>query len=135
MYKGCLMIFSLLLFMSCKQHVCKWNPVFDKNSFSSQTYKAELVRRLQGADLSKFDYYISDYTEDSNKQYLEIAMHSDQFCAVAIMDITDCARLDGVKEHKGMSYHGAGISGLKFRIDSSNGTYTFIAEDLKHIID
>ena len=116
---------------------CPNNEVFKKYTPDSREYKAELVRQLQNFNTEKLNYYIENYSELENKQYLLVVINDDKLCALIKMDITNCDndKLWWVKDKKGKGYSGAGLHRPKFRIDSTDGDYKFILDDLRRISD
>jgi hypothetical protein len=124
-----------LLLFSCDRPECtNTNPVFDKYAAETNEYKAELIRQLN-ARTGKADFWIDKYSKQDSTEYMSIFVQANGLCAKGILDITNTLQLKQYKKVKGMSYSGAGLSGLKFRIDSLHGDYNFIFESVGSIID
>lgn len=125
-------ILAVIIFNSCSTVECPENEVLKNNEVDSKPYRAELVKQLNQLDLGKLSYYIADYSEDSDRQYLLVSMQSDELCAFVKMDITDCRRFNHLKALKGMSYINAGLYDLTYTLDDD---FNFTLENIGGIID
>ncbi len=131
-------IFSIIicLLAACNRPKCKSNnPVFNTHGPEEDEYKAELVKQLNKADRSKVHFYIDRYTERGGKPYMAIYIQGDDICARGMLDIKNPNKLVEFKNEKGLSWGGAELSGLQYTIDSSDGGYNFIFEEVEKIID
>lgn len=117
------------------EHKCTRNAILDKYPPESREYKTELLTHLRTANLADLDYYIEDYSEKDDRQFLDVSMHSKELCAITQMEITGVEKMAGIISEKAMGSHGAGLDELKFRIDSVDGNYHFYITDFDHIID
>ena len=126
-----------LLFAACDRPECKnTNPVFDQFAPDSKEYKAELAVQLKKVNAGKLSYWIDKYQHQEEKDFMTIHVQGDGLYAKTILDITnDGGRFSQLKSVKGGGYSGAGLSGLKFRIDSSGGEFNFVFESLNRIVD
>lgn len=129
----------LILFFclaSCDTPECtNHNPVFEKHDPKSNEYKTELVKQLLGRNPKWIVYSINCYDEVDSTPYLVVDIASKNLCAVGYLDITNSDRMAQFRAVKGVSYRGAGLSGLKYHIDSSTGNYNFIFDDVNWIMD
>lgn len=135
-------LLSLLLittFTACDRPECKNNnPVFDKYTPEQREYKAELIKQLKATKSNTLRFWIDQYIAREGRTFMSVYVQGDGLCAKGILDITDVPtgnRLQYYKQVGGGGYSGAELDGLKFRIDSSNGDYQFIYENVKRIID
>ena len=111
------------------------NAVFDKYPPKAREYKAELVKQINAADKNKLRFWINHYLKTDTTEYMLVDIQAPGLCAKGIFDIRNSQSLEQYKSVGGMSYGGAELSGLKYRIDSTNGTYHFIFDDVAWIID
>ena len=130
------LICLVFLCASCDKQVCNnTNPVFDKYAPSSIEYKRELTRQINIIGCNRMRYWVDGYNSEGAKEYMNISVHGDGLCAKAILNITTGSGLAHYKEVKGMSYNGAELRGLQYRIDSTDGNYNFIFESVNWIAD
>ena len=126
----------LCLLASCNMPECaNKNMVFDKYPPEAREYKAELIKQIQAADKSDLRFWINKYLKTDSTEYMLVDIQATNLCAKGIFDISSAKSLEQYKSVGGVSYSGAELSGLKYRIDSTNGTYHFIFDDVARIID
>ncbi len=128
-----------LLFITvagCGKDACdNHNPVFEKYGPTDNKYKKALVRYINGIDPEQLSYYIEGYEKSWDKQFMRVRVAGSDLCAVMILDITDSRRLENFIKVGGISYSGAELSGLIYRIDSTDGAYQFHFIDVNKITD
>jgi hypothetical protein len=125
-----------ILAISCDRPECTdHNPIFERNDPKSEEYKAELVRQLLHRKPKSIDYSINCYDEIDNIPYLVVDIISKNLCAKGYLNIKNAGRMEWFKKVRGNAYHGAGLAGLKYHIDSSGGNYNFIFDDVDWIMD
>ena len=128
------------VFYSCDrpEYVCR-NPVFNEFPPEAREYKAELVKQLQINGAGNISYWAGKYMGKEGKAYMTVCMQGGGLCDKGILDISDTTgggiKLKSYRRVKGRGYSGAGLSGLKYRIDSTNGSYNFVFEAVDGIID
>lgn len=125
-----------LAFLSCDRKECKnVNPIFDRYTPSSQEYKAELAKQLTMIDKSSLKYWVAGYEETATDTFMNVYVQNGDLCAVMQMRLAPDHRLNQFKKVKGVSYHGAGLSGLVYDISNRAGETGFVYRDMKDIID
>ncbi len=117
--------------VECTNH----NPIFEQHAPTSKEYKSELVKQLQQRNFSRIDYSIKGYEEIDSIAYMKIDISGKNLCAIGYLDIQNTEELEQFKKVKGVSYSGAGLEGLVYHIDSSDGNYNFIFDDVVWIVD
>jgi hypothetical protein len=131
-----LIVLAALLVTSCDRPKCSnTNPVFDKYAPETNEYKAELIKELKKASAKKISYWIDKYSVKDSIEYMSVDIQDGTLCAKAIFNITNALSLEQYKKVKGLSYRGAGLAGFKYHIDSANGNYNFIFDDVAWIVD
>jgi len=126
----------LLCVTSCDRPECKsTNPRFNEYPPTANEYKAELIKKLQTINLKEAAYWIDKYYIRENTEYMTVFVQGDGLCAKMLLNINNGTKLEHYKKVKGVSYSGAELTGLKYRIDSANNTYSFVYEDHSRIID
>lgn len=129
-----------LLLLSCDRPECKnTNPIFDRYDDSTKEYKAELINQLN-AQPKYLTYWIDMFTENKNRYYMRIHVQGQNLCAKMNLDITESERFPHhkktiAKPEGGYGYCGAELRGLVYHIDSSNGNYNFIFDDVVWVVD
>jgi len=126
---------SLIFISACTKHRCTYNYVFTKYDMSSAEYRKELIRQLSLTHLNDIEFYIADYCEKEDQQYLTVDMHCERFCASTLMNITSCEKLWQLKEMKGVTNISAGLKGVKIIIDSTSYDYEITLVDIDDIDD
>lgn len=117
--------------IECTNH----NPVFEQHAPKSNEYIAELIKQLQQRNFSHIVYSINGYEEIDSIPYMKVDISGKDLCAIGYLDIQNTDDLAQFKKVKGMSYRGAGLEGLVYHIDSSNGNYNFVFDDVVWIAD
>jgi len=124
------------LITSCDRPECKSNdPVFDKYTPETKEYKVELIRHLNAAGYSNVNYWIDKYIAVDGVEYMSVFIQGRGLCAKAILNISNGTGLEQYKKVKGGGYSGAGLRRLRYRIDSADGNYNFIFEQVDGIVD
>ena len=142
MKRNAVVLLSSMLLYSCDRPECKnHDPVFTEFSPDANEYKAELISQINSADARKLTYWIDKFTTNDSQYYLVVYVQGEKICAKAMLDITDSERFKPSKiavtkrRKGGFGYHGAELSGLKYRIDSTGNNYNFVFESVDHVID
>ena len=131
-----LVLLIIVATTSCDRPECRnTNPVFAKYAPESNEYKAELIKQIKNTPSDKLTFWINKYSKKDSTDYMTVHVQGSALCAMGIFDITHAQSLGNYKDVKGMSYQGAELRGLKYRIDSTNGNYTFIFDDVAWIVD
>jgi hypothetical protein len=119
---------------SCDRPECKnANPVFDQYAPDTKQYKAELIKQINAH--KELRYWIDQYVKKDGELYMSIFIQGDGVCAKGLMDITSGKGLENYKGMKGLSYSGAELKGLKYRIDTAAGGYSLVFESVDWIAD
>lgn len=108
------------------------NAIFNTYQPSSKEYKAELVRLLKQRDKEHIRYWIHSYENKNGKDYMHVYIQGDSLCSEGIIHFTNATtELKHFKDVKGVSYSGAELSGLQYRIieDSAKNELEFIHVD------
>ena len=129
------LLLSLLLYSCDMPHCNNTNHIFNKYSPYDNEYKAELARQISTIGRDNIKYWIDKYSVRDRVEYMSVFIQADGLCAVGIFDITSDSKMEYFKKVKGLGYSGAGLKGLKYRIDSANGNYNFVYEDVSLLID
>lgn len=117
--------------IECTNH----NPLFEQHAPKSKEYKAELLKQLQQRNFSHIDYSINGYEEIDSIPYMKVDISGKNLCAIGYLDIQNTDDLIQFKKVKGKSYRGAGLEGLVYHIDSLDGNYNFVFDDVVWIVD
>ncbi len=136
MKKTAILIISLifLFFSSCDRPECEnSNQIFDKYSFDSEEYKAELISQISKYD--NIEYWFNKYIEEEGKEYLIVNAQNNSICAKAIIQVNDWNKIEDIKRTKGLGYRGAKLKGLKFDIEKDSIKTYFIYKDIESILD
>lgn len=133
-YPNISLLLGVLLFAACSQPCRNANPIFDSLPPGNKAYKAELVKVLNSAATPPH-YYIEGYEQRWNRQYMEVKVQGANYCARMELQIDNNRRLHNFIQVKGVSYKGAALKGLQYRIDSAGGNYSFYFLDVDQIVD
>lgn len=122
---------------SCGRKECaNTNPIFDKFSPTSQEYKSELAMQLTSFDNSALRYWLKEYSEINNKQYLIFHVQGDGLCAKMVMAMEHWSdNLKYVKAAKGKSYQGAEFANLTFDVVQDSVQTNFVFKNVDKVID
>jgi hypothetical protein len=122
--------------IACDRPECVTNnPVLAKFYFDSEEYKKELARELKNADPAKLTYWFDLYLEKGGAEYIDIHIQGADLCAEAYIQVNDWAKLKGIKDTGGLSYHGAQLKGLQLTIEEDSTHTLFIYKDIESTID
>lgn len=81
-------------------------------------------------------YWIHSYENNNGQDYMRVYIQGDSLCAEGIIHFTNAATdLDNFKKVKGVSYSGAELSGLQYRIIEDSGKNELEFIHLDNIID
>jgi len=129
----------LILFIgivSCNRPECtNENSIFENNSPESGIYKDELISQLKTMDQSKLTYWLQKYEENNEKEFLYFNIQGDELCAILVLTVNNWAKLENIKEKKGVSYRGAEFTDLKFTVIKDSVSTEFIYTSFDRIID
>ena len=121
---------------SCDRPECKTtDPAFINFTPDSKEYKAELIRELDAVGYSNVGYWVDNYSVKEGVEYMTVYIQGRSVCAKGILNITKGTGLEHYKEVKGKGYSGAKLRGLRYTVDSANGNYNFIFEQVDGIVD
>lgn len=133
--KRILFLLPILAIAACDRPKCtNDNPVFEEYGPKSNEYKGELVKQLQTRHFEGVRYWVDKYVEIDGKPFMTVFIQADGLCAQGYLDIKNPNKLPQYKNVKGISYSGAEIKGLQYKIDTIDGKIVFLWEEGK-IID
>jgi len=125
-----------LLLQACDRPECtNTNPVFDQYGIEAHEYKAELAKQLTSHAAGDLRYWIKEYSEDGDAEYLTIHIQGEGLCAQTRMRVTDWTRMEGVREAEAVSYRGAEIAGLTLKVQEGSDGLSFVYQGHSHLID
>lgn len=126
----------LLCYTSCDRPECvNERLIFNQYKYTDIEYKRELARLIDSIGIDNFDYWIKRYHKDGDRDYMDFYIQSANVCAIGVLDITGAERLSQYIGVGGMSYAGAGLSGLKYTIEQTDTSVDFIFNDVSWIQD
>ena len=130
-----LMLLLSVLSLNCDRPACtNENPAFEQLSYSSEAYKAALVKQLQLANHEDLRFWFDAYDERKGEPLLIISVQGPDFCAKMILEANNWKNLEEVINKKGVSYRNAEFRGLSFEIQKNERT-AFIYKDIERIVD
>lgn len=129
-------ILVIALLPSCDRSECEnTNPVFDEYSPESLEYKEELLHRIGETDPEELRYWLKEYEERKDGDYLVFHVQGGELCALMEFKIDDDAGLEDIIEKKGVSYRGAEFVGLQYGIERKPDQIVFIYSTHERIVD
>lgn len=130
-------ILIAVIVFSCNRPECRnTNQVFSRNSPQSKTYKDELLKQLALPVNANASYWLKNYEERDGSVYLLFNVQADSLCAEADILVKHWDdKLADIKRTKGKGYAGAEFTGLKFGIETTEGSTEIVYAGLDDILD
>jgi hypothetical protein len=129
---------ALLSLVACDRPECvNQNPVFDRFSPSTAEYKSELARKIQEVGQDDLRYWFDRYEKSDTGEYIFVHAQGEGLCAVAHIRVDEWdEKMAGLRKTSGRGYSGAGLIGLRLRIEeTSSGAASFEYAGLDRISD
>ncbi len=83
------LVVSLTILNSCNRPECSnMNEIFEKYLPSDKEYKDELVTQLKILDKSKLRYWVKEYAEKGEEEFIYFYIQGDGLCAVIEINMT-----------------------------------------------
>ena len=132
-----LFITSCFVFLlSCDRPACEnTNTVFNQFAPETEEYKTELAKQLTLQKASDLTFWFDSFQSHHNKEYILVNIQGEQLCAKGWLLVTDWKTLQGIKETRGVGYHGAELIGLKIDIKKDSVSTELIAMSVERIVD
>jgi|GEM_PF-6770691 len=111
------------------------DTLFERYSPYDEQYNRHLKEMLDSHSKKMTGFWIEKYIEEGGRHLMLTEVKAQDLCAHCLFDITECRRMRHFISVKGMSYRGAGLTGLVYTIDSSEGHYRFILNNVDRIVD
>lgn len=126
-----------IIIVGCNRPKCNnTNPIFNKFLPDTKEYKDELVTELEKVDKTKLTYWMDNYQEIGNSQFIFINIQGDGLCAKIVLTIDSSKKgIELLIKNKGDGYIGAELKNLKFNIKKESMSTEFIFEEISGIID
>ena len=129
-------LLTILILVSCDRPDCtNTNPVFDEYTPESEVYKQELTKILQTVDRRKLTYWLKDYRQINDKEFLYFYIQGDGLCAVIPLQMKHWDKLEDLQPKKGSGRFNAEFVNLEFDIVTGPLSTTFIYKSYDRIID
>ena len=130
------LLLGLAVLNSCDMPECEnHNPVFAQYNPEDEPYKAELARQIERRGQENLRYWVDRYFVEDSTKYLGIFVQGDSLCAKGILEIREPGRLEHLIKVNGGGYSGAGLSGLRMKIERDGGSTNFVFKEVRRIID
>jgi len=131
-------LFGLLFFtISCDRKSCKTdNPIFLEHTYNDNVYKAELAAQIKNIGQENLRYWLHDYLQIKDSEYLLFYIQNDDLCAEILIKMNHWNNLEYIQENKGKGSFNAEFKGLRFEIlANDSGNIEFIYTSVDRIID
>lgn len=130
-----LAIFSLC-FIACNNSECEnQNPIFDRESPSSNAYKAALLGEMEILGRDNLSFWVADYQEEAGLEYILVTVSGEKLCAKALVEVSDWQNMQGIKDAQAKGYRGAELEDFDFDVQRQGANIRFVFRSLGHIID
>lgn len=82
--------FLLVILVSCniRPDCTNSNEIFNKYSPKDKEYKDELVTQLENIDKNKLRYWVKEYAERGNEEFIYFNIQGDGLCAIIEINMT-----------------------------------------------
>lgn len=129
--------FFFILILSCDRGSCETdNPIFLKFTYSDRQYKVELANKIEAIGQENLRYWLHDYVNKDNAEYLLFYVQNDSLCAKMLLKMEHWNHLEHVKKMKGVGSRNAEFRGLTYTIQKNGAEeIEFIYQSFERIID
>ena len=135
--KALVIILCYSILNSCDRPQCDTtNSIFLNNHYSSNSYKLELANQINTIGQKNLKYWLKDFVEKDNNEYLVFYIQNDSLCASIELKMNNWNKLEYLKKVKGKGRFNAEFKGLRFNITNlTENEIEFIYLDFDKIID
>ncbi|WP_276134441.1 hypothetical protein [Polluticoccus soli] len=131
-----IILFLVIFISSCDRPECKnTNPIIAQQPFHTTEYKTELASLIKEKGAENLDYWLAYYYRQDGKDYATVYVQGDGVCAIMLMDITHGQGWQNFKKAQGVSYNGARLIDLHYRIEQNGLQTNFVFEKMRMILD
>ncbi|WP_047547646.1 hypothetical protein [Psychroserpens sp. Hel_I_66] len=112
----------LLSFYSCDRTSCETdNPIFLNNEVLSKVYQTEVVNKIKSIGTDNLRFWLADYLEKDQNDYLVFYVQNKNLCAEVVMHIDQTnPAFSQLVETKGKGRFNAEFRGVTFDISKND---------------
>jgi hypothetical protein len=129
-----LIIISLLITSCGSSRIAEDNDKLKALLLNMPAYKKELATQVR-AHPEDFKYIFMGYTTHDNHEYITICLKRKGLEDTQDILVTNWAKIEGLKRHKGRGYQNAELSGLKLNVINADTDPLFVYSGLDKIVD